>query len=58
MQSMLVSGVLPSDLVFAYIRKWSPWYVQRPSVPVQSYYNIIDHIPCAVYYTPMAYLLL
>ena len=49
---ILVSGVLSSDLTFAYIKKWPPQQIQKPSVPMKNYYNIIDHIPCAVYYLP------
>ena len=52
--TLLVSGVIHSELTFAYIMKW-PRFSSITICP-QNYGNIIDHIPYAVYYIPVAYL--
>ena len=40
---MLVSGVLHNDLMSAYITNDHHNKSSNPTVPVQSYYNFIDH---------------
>ena len=52
----LVSDVLHSDLTFICITKWSPYQIYQSPIIIQSYYNIVDHIPYVVYYIPVAYL--
>ena len=49
---MLVSVVQYSNIFIPYEMITRVSLV--PSVPILSYYNIIDHTPYAVYYTPVA----
>ena len=57
MERSLVSDVLHCDLTFAYIMNVIITISLIAIFPTQSYYNIIDHIPYAVLYILIVYLI-
>ena len=39
-----VLGILPSDLTFVYIMKWTPWLIYWLTFPIQSSFYVIEYI--------------